>query len=58
MPMPAQPKIYHICHVDRLPSILTCNGLFSDAKVLELALPGTVVGMSNIVICQDSCHGT
>ena len=48
MPMPAQPKIYHICHVDRLPSILGCNGLFSDAKVLELALPGTVVGMSNI----------
>lgn len=48
MPMPAQPKIYHICHVDRLPSILNCNGLFSDAKVLELDLPGTVVGMSNI----------
>lgn len=48
MPMPAQPKIYHICHVDRLPSILSCNGLFSDAKVLEQALPGTVVGMSNI----------
>lgn len=48
MPMPAEPKIYHICHVDRLPSILDCNGLFSDAKVLELDLPGTVVGMSNI----------
>ncbi len=48
MTMPAQPKIYHICHVDRLSSILSCNGLFSDAKVLELALPGTVVGMSNI----------
>jgi len=46
--MPAQPKIYHICHVDRLPSILNCNGLFSDAKVSELDLPGTVVGMSNI----------
>lgn len=48
MPMPAQPKIYHICHVDRLPSILNCKGLFSDAKVSEHALPGTVVGMSNI----------
>jgi len=48
MAMPAQPKIYHICHVDRLPSILNCNGLFSDAKVSELDLPGTVVGMSNI----------
>lgn len=48
MPTPAQAKIYHICHVDRLPSILACQGLFSDAKVLALALPGTVVGMSNI----------
>lgn len=48
MPMPAQPKIYHICHVDRLPSILESNGLFSDAMVQENDLPGTVVGMSNI----------
>ncbi len=48
MPMPTQPKIYHICHVDRLQSILDCKGLFSDEKVLEHALPGTVVGMSNI----------
>lgn len=48
MTTPAQPKIYHICHVDRLPSILDCKRLFSDAKVLEHALPGTVVGMSKI----------
>lgn len=48
MPMPAQPKIYHICHVDRLPSILASNGLFSDAMVQQHDLPGTVVGMSNI----------
>jgi hypothetical protein len=48
MPMPAQPKIYHICHVDRLPSILASNGLFSDARALQHALPGTMVGMSNI----------
>lgn len=48
MPLPAQPKIYHICHVDRLPSILESNGLFSDAMVQENELPGTVVGMSNI----------
>ena len=48
MPMPARPKIYHICHVDRLPSILNCKALFSDAKVLEHVLPGTVVGMGNI----------
>ena len=48
MPLPVQPKIYHICHVDRLPSILESNGLFSDATVQENELPGTVVGMSNI----------
>ncbi|AGX88302.1 type II toxin-antitoxin system toxin DNA ADP-ribosyl transferase DarT [Candidatus Symbiobacter mobilis] len=48
MPTPAQPKIYHICHVNKLPSILQSDGLFSDAKVVELGLPGTVVGMSNI----------
>lgn len=48
MPMPTRPKIYHICHVDRLPSILDCKALFSDTKVLEHALPGTMVGMSNI----------
>lgn len=27
---PAQPKIYHICHVDRLPSIIASAGLLSD----------------------------
>lgn len=48
MPTPAQPKIYHICHVDRLQSIVQNDGLFSDAKVVELGLSGTVVGMSNI----------
>lgn len=48
MPTPAQPKIYHICHLDRLQSIVQNDGLFSDAKVVELGLPGTVVGMSNI----------
>lgn len=47
MPVPARPKIYHICHVDRLPSIVA-GGLLSDAEVQRLAPPGTVIGMSNI----------
>lgn len=48
MPMPSNPKIYHICHIDRLAPIIANNGLFSDAIVQEHTLPGTVVGMSNI----------
>ncbi len=47
MPVPARPKIYHICHVDRLPSIVV-GGLLSDAEVQRLAPLGTVIGMSNI----------
>lgn len=48
MAMPAQPKIYHICHVDRLPSVVSSGGLLSDAAIQQQALPGTVIGMSNI----------
>lgn len=48
MPMPAQLKIYHICHVDRLPSILASGGLLSDAAIQQQVLPGTVIGMNNI----------
>jgi hypothetical protein len=47
MPVPARPKIYHICHVDRLASIVA-GGLLSDAEVQRLAPPGTIIGMSNI----------
>ncbi|MGK8440665.1 type II toxin-antitoxin system toxin DNA ADP-ribosyl transferase DarT [Ectopseudomonas hydrolytica] len=48
MAVPAQPKIYHICHVDRLPSIIASAGLLSDAVLLNQALPGTVIGMNHI----------
>lgn len=41
-------KIYHICHVDRLPSIIEGRGLFSDEIVQKQALSGTVVGMNHI----------
>ncbi len=48
MPVPAQPKIYHILHVDRLASVLAVGGLWSDAMVQKHALPGTTIGMSSI----------
>jgi len=36
--VPPQPKIYHIAHVDRLPSIVATGGLLSDAMVQAQAL--------------------
>jgi hypothetical protein len=47
MPLPAQPKIYHIVHVDRLASIMQM-GLLSDAEVLARGLVGTTIGMGSI----------
>ena len=34
MPVPAQPKIYHIVHVDRLASIIADKRIWCDAKVI------------------------
>ena len=48
MTVPANPKIYHIAHVDRLPSIVADGCLWCDAKVLRRAPTGTMIGMSNI----------
>lgn len=48
MAVPAQPKILHICHVDRLASIVAAGGLLSDAAVVQAAVPGTVIGMNHI----------
>ena len=45
---PAQPKIYHIVHVDRLPSIIADGCLWSDAVVAAGAHPGTTIGMGTI----------
>ena len=41
--VPPQPKIYHIAHVDRLPSIVATGGLLSDAMVQAQALGGTMI---------------
>lgn len=41
MTVPAQPKLYHIAHVDRLPSIVADQCLWCDREVLRRAAPGT-----------------
>ena len=48
MTVPAQPKIYHIVHVDRLPSIIADGYLWCDAEILRRAPPGTAIGMNGI----------
>jgi len=45
---PAQPKIYHITHVDNLRSILTDGGLLSDAAMVARGGPAATIGMSSI----------
>ena len=46
--VPPQPKIYHIAHVDRLPSIVADGFLWCDAEVIRRAPAGTTIGMSSI----------
>ena len=48
MPPPAAPKIYHIVHVDRLPSIVVDGVLWCDAEIVRRAPPGTTIGMNSI----------
>ena len=52
MPPPAAPKIYHIVHVDRLPSIIAEGGLLCDAEIVQRQAVGqamgTTIGMSDI----------
>lgn len=45
---PANPKICHITHVNNLPGIVQANGLWSDAKRIELGLGTSLIGMSRI----------
>lgn len=48
MPIPSTPKIYHIVHVDRLPSIIADGVLWCDAEMQRNPRPGTTIGMSTI----------
>jgi len=46
--VPAQPKVYHIAHVDRLRSIVADQCLWCDREVMRRAPPGTTIGMNSI----------
>lgn len=48
MPPPTAPKIYHIVHIDRLPSIITDGGLWCDAEIAQRPTSGTTIGMKEI----------
>lgn len=48
MPPPARPKIYHILHVDRLPSVLASGGLLPDTQMNGRNGHGTVIGMHDL----------
>jgi hypothetical protein len=45
---PAQPKIYHITHVDNLPSIIREGGLRPDSTIIARGGPSTTIGMASI----------
>jgi hypothetical protein len=46
--VPAEPKIYHITHVDNLPRIVADGGLLSDAVMVAGGGPEVTIGMSEI----------
>lgn len=48
MSIPANPKLYHIVHIDRLPSIISAGGLLSDAQISTNATAGSMIGMGHI----------
>lgn len=47
-PIPVEPKIYHIVHVDRLSSIIADGWLWCDAVVVGRSSSGTTIGMNAI----------
>ncbi len=48
MPPPAHPKVYHITHVDNLPTIVVDGRLLSDAAMIARGGPVAAIGMSGI----------
>ena len=48
MIVPPNPKIYHIVHVDRLPSIIEDDQLWCDAEMVQRGETGTAIGMDKI----------
>jgi hypothetical protein len=59
--VPANPKVYHITHIDNLPKIVRDGCLWSDQKRIELRIDTNLVGMSAIKkrrleSIEVSCH--
>lgn len=48
MPAPADPKIYHITHLDNLAAVIAQGGLRSDAQMIAAGGPATAIGMASI----------
>lgn len=48
MIVPPNLKIYHIVHVDRLPSIIEDDQLWCDAEMVQRGETGTAIGMDKI----------
>ena len=48
MPVPSEPKIYHLVHVDRLSSIIAEKSLWCDAEISRHPRDGTKIGMDII----------
>jgi len=46
--VPEKPKLYHITHVDYLPSVLRDGCLYSEASLKAFAKAPSAVGMSHI----------
>jgi hypothetical protein len=47
-PPPANPKIYHITHVDNLQGILSTGAILSDAAIQRQGGPAQMIGLSEI----------
>jgi hypothetical protein len=60
MSLPAQPKIYRITLLDRIPSILKDGSLCCDRRIIQRQGVGTVIGMGGIkqrrLMLPVGCH--
>ena len=48
MPVPKAPKLYHIVHIDRVPSIIADGRLWCDSKMAARSDAGTMIGIPGI----------
>jgi hypothetical protein len=57
---PANPRVYHITHVNNLPAIIANGGLLSDAAIIARGGPAATIGMGTIkqrrLSLPVSCH--